>query len=1177
MRHIIILIAFLTAINFSYSQVSINNNGAVPDTSAMLDVSSTSKGLLIPRMTTMQRLAIPTPATGLLVFDTDLNQFHFYNGSAWSAIPLSNLTKIQDADGNTKIEVEQTANDNLIRFSADGVEYFKMNKGTLEVLNTGGSVFIGEKAGLNESYGASNRNVGIGYKAIEFAIGSFDNVAVGAQSLFSNSDGNYNVAIGSESLRSNNGQYNVGIGTFAGVNNATGNGNVFIGYNAGRNELGSNKLYIANSNTATPLIYGDFGTNALKINGSLNINNAYTLPSVSGTAGQILQTNGAGTTTWASLSSILTETDPKVGTLSTNYLSKWNGSTLANTQVYDNSLFVGIGTTAPTAKLDINGNLKVSTGIVVDGNGANNGTNTNTLSFGTGSGEAIGSSRTLNTNNRFGLDFYTNHDIQMSITQTGNVGIGTDIPQNKLDVNGGLAIGSSYAGTEITPDDGAIIQGYVGIGTPYALLPLTVYGTDHQMVGVVSNATDGTSLVVANTSSGGKEWSITSSGSTNNEGAGHLLFQDATGSTAMMINSDKNVGIGTETARSLLTVGENYASNISSIAQFNTSNNKAVMFAETVNHKGVMIGYNGNDIQGRSGTDFDTNTDLILNAYSGNVGVGTNAPTAKLDVDGKTRTSSLQVIDGAADNYILKSDASGNATWAAANTLETDPKIGSLTSNYLPKWNGATLANTQVFDDGTNVGIGTSTPSVKLDINGTTKTTNFQLTNGATNNYVLKSDASGNATWANINTLETDPQIGTLTNNFVPYWSNTSLVNGQIMDNGTTVGIGVSALSSTARFQVKTPSAEFSIFRNTPNVNSNTVLFAQYNASSNAGVQIRISNTNGIYSDIGQDASNNFVVEQNDSKQLVITPDAKTGIGTETPQSRLDVEGGLAVGATYSGTTAAPTNGAIIQGSVGIGTATPTQAKFVVSGNASNTLSYGYLNSSGNTGTISDGTNNYSIYASDRIAATEFNAFSDARIKDIKGITNNSKDLETLSKIEITDYQFKDKISKGNGQHKKVIAQQVETVYPQAVNKITDCIPDIYQLAKIDNNFIELPNHNLKIGEKVKLIFEEKQHIVEVKAISANGFAISTNEEFNHHTNTVFVYGREVADFRSVDYEALTTLNISATQELLKQLNEIKAQNTALKQLTQTQQKQIEQFSARLDNIEELLKLTVKK
>ncbi len=56
--------------------------------------------------------------------------------------------------------------------------------------------------------------------------------------------------------------------------------------------------------------------------------------------------------------------------------------------------------------------------------------------------------------------------------------------------------------------------------------------------------------------------------------------------------------------------------------------------------------------------------------------------------------------------------------------------------------------------------------------------------------------------------------------------------------------------------------------------------------------------------------------------QIEVITGGKVGIGTTAPKSNLDVEGNVAIGATYSGTTAAPTNGVIIEGKVGIGTAT---------------------------------------------------------------------------------------------------------------------------------------------------------------------------------------------------------------------------------------------------------------
>lgn len=79
-----LFVLFSSLISISFAQnVGINATGAAPDNSAILDVSSTNKGILTPRMTTAQRTAIATPATGLLVFDTTTNTFWFYNGSAW--------------------------------------------------------------------------------------------------------------------------------------------------------------------------------------------------------------------------------------------------------------------------------------------------------------------------------------------------------------------------------------------------------------------------------------------------------------------------------------------------------------------------------------------------------------------------------------------------------------------------------------------------------------------------------------------------------------------------------------------------------------------------------------------------------------------------------------------------------------------------------------------------------------------------------------------------------------------------------------------------------------------------------------------------------------------------------------------------------------------------------------
>ena len=82
------LIVFFLLLGVSVSaQVAVNTDGSSPDNSAMLDVKSTNRGFLAPRMTFAQRLAISNPATGLLVFQTDATAGLYYNAGT-PALPL---------------------------------------------------------------------------------------------------------------------------------------------------------------------------------------------------------------------------------------------------------------------------------------------------------------------------------------------------------------------------------------------------------------------------------------------------------------------------------------------------------------------------------------------------------------------------------------------------------------------------------------------------------------------------------------------------------------------------------------------------------------------------------------------------------------------------------------------------------------------------------------------------------------------------------------------------------------------------------------------------------------------------------------------------------------------------------------------------------------------------------
>lgn len=84
----VLLVLFtFPALLLAQGGVGINDDNSNPDNSAMLDVKSTDKGLLTPRMTEVQRDAIVLPATGLLIYQTDATPgFYVYDGTAWTAV-----------------------------------------------------------------------------------------------------------------------------------------------------------------------------------------------------------------------------------------------------------------------------------------------------------------------------------------------------------------------------------------------------------------------------------------------------------------------------------------------------------------------------------------------------------------------------------------------------------------------------------------------------------------------------------------------------------------------------------------------------------------------------------------------------------------------------------------------------------------------------------------------------------------------------------------------------------------------------------------------------------------------------------------------------------------------------------------------------------------------------------
>lgn len=204
----------------------------------------------------------------------------FNSGSGNTAVGFNALQGNLTATGNTAVGASAMNNTTGANNTAFG------NSAGFELAGGINNTYVGFEAG-RFNVGAASNNVFMGFQAGLYSQGS-GNVVIGSNTLKGNFATSNNVIIGNGAMT-----------------NTQGSGNVAIGSNAGAAETGSNKLYIDNSNAgaSAALVYGEFDNDILRVNGTLQVNNpananGYALPNVRGTAGQILQTNGAGATSW---------------------------------------------------------------------------------------------------------------------------------------------------------------------------------------------------------------------------------------------------------------------------------------------------------------------------------------------------------------------------------------------------------------------------------------------------------------------------------------------------------------------------------------------------------------------------------------------------------------------------------------------------------------------------------------------------------------------------------------------------------------------------------------------------------------------------------------------------------------------------------------------------------------
>lgn len=259
----LITILFLPSKNlFGQVKVASDLNLATPaHPSAVLDVYSTDKGMLPPRMTTTQRNLIPAPGEGLLIYNTTEDCINEFMGGVWKTycdlrfstvcncveylkdnglstqvwIPLGSRdwTILGNAGTNPSFNFLGTTDNQALSIRVNDIEKWRFEtKGVLSFKNTGSSVFIGQFSGNNDDL-SNNRNVFVGtYSGFNNTTGAF-NVALGYNALVGNQTGTSNVAIGNIAMTGNiSGSDNVAVGAQALRNLTTGGGNVAVGRTA---------------------------------------------------------------------------------------------------------------------------------------------------------------------------------------------------------------------------------------------------------------------------------------------------------------------------------------------------------------------------------------------------------------------------------------------------------------------------------------------------------------------------------------------------------------------------------------------------------------------------------------------------------------------------------------------------------------------------------------------------------------------------------------------------------------------------------------------------------------------------------------------------------------------------------------------------------------------------------
>ncbi|MCC7454378.1 MAG: hypothetical protein IT222_09445, partial [Crocinitomix sp.] len=556
-------------------------------------------------------------------------------------------------------------------------------------------------------------------------------------------------------------------------------------------------------------------------------------------------------------------------------------------------------------------------------------------------------------------------------------------------------------------------------------------------------------------------------------------------------------------------------------------------------------------------------TRKVVISSKGNVGIGEMNPHNKLEIKGVADTG-LRLPTGKGAGKILTSDVDGNAVWRPATDV---------TANL---WR--TLANPNNIRNGNigNVGIGTDTPDAKLDVCGAYGDVNGQ---GVLKLIGDQEDAGASLRFGLKNGIDAHAWIQSYGN--VPLKINPHTAGSVTTINETGGNVGIGVKLPTEKLEVNgSLQLEGNLYGR--NAGGEFLIHAVKDARGGAYMHLRSSDYAGANGNQGgisfvarkgtaNPKQNGFVFQQHNPLESPEWPRCLTIDGNRNSyyhnnkiylRNIDDQNHGLAYYGSDNGNfKSVDVNGPVLFGynggalggmqgtsstialrwtydhKVGIGVPNPQYLLHVGSKLENYAEHYRWWKKDGDKdGFYVDGPQvniPISIYATGRILSTEFNAYSDERIKNIIGISDAKKDLEKLAKIEITDYTMKDRLAFSDRLQKKLIGQRLKEVFPEAVSLNTDYVPNIYKTAEVKDGKILLEG-KYNVGDRIKLFTKDEEILAQI--LSYENGILSVDKA--NPDGEVFIYGTEVKDFHVVDYNAVAMLNVSATQELLRMVQE---------------------------------------